>query len=323
MSEARNGLQARLASALPPLQEIDQAIYRAIAFGFPLLSMVIITGAVWAQYVWQRWWSWDPKETASLVTWLIYAGYLHGRRHRGWQGRASARFAVLGFLAVLFTFAGVNFVNSLHSYGMARRPEGVGLLTGFVGVSRVEAILTTGFFLAYLTAFLVALAGFIAKAPRARAVSLGVVGVGLMAHTAVLVIRTIEAQRLTFTSGYDFSLWFVWSIAVSGVVVAARGMGAALVATLPLSLLVSMYGYLYFPHKGHSALPPALQNKLWLHMHVALAIFAYGALALAAGWGCLYLIKASVCGAEEPTAEPGREVGEAPEAEIAESEPLP
>ncbi|NPV49486.1 MAG: cytochrome c biogenesis protein CcsA [Armatimonadetes bacterium] len=303
MSQANDGLAARFAAALPPLEEIDRAIYRAIAFGFPLLTMVIITGAVWAQHVWQRWWSWDPKETASLVTWLIYAGYLHGRRNRGWRGRTSARFAVLGFLAVLFTFAGVNFLNSLHSYGMAQRPEGVGLLEGFVGVSRLEAALTTGFFLAYLLAFLIALGGTITQAPRARAASLGVVGLGLVAHTVVLIVRTIEAQRLTFTSGYDFSLWFVWGITIIGFIVAVRGMGLALVASLPLSLLISMYGYLYFPHKGHSPLPPALQNKLWLHIHVALAIFAYGALALAAGWGCLYLLKVAVTG-ETATATP-------------------
>ncbi|MBU0611280.1 MAG: hypothetical protein KKI08_25600, partial [Armatimonadetes bacterium] len=68
----------------------------------------------------------------------------------------------------------------------------------------------------------------------------------------------------------------------------------ALLGSLPLALLVSMYGYLYFPQKGHSPLPPALQNKLWLHIHVALAIFAYGALALAAGWSALYLIKHAV-----------------------------
>lgn len=296
MSQANDGLAARSAAALPPLEEIDRAIYQAIAFGFPLLTMVIITGAVWAQHVWQRWWSWDPKETASLVTWLIYAGYLHGRRNRGWQGRASARFAVLGFLAVLFTFAGVNFLQSLHSYGLPERAPGVSVLDGFVGVSRLEAGLTTGFFLAYLVAFLVALGGLSTGAPRARATSLSVVGLGLAAHTAVLAIRTLDAGRLTFTSGYDFSLWFVWGITAIGFIVAVRGRGLALVASLPISLLLSMYGYLYFPQKGHSPLPPALQNKLWLHIHVALAVFAYGALALAAGWGCLYLIKAALSG---------------------------
>jgi ABC-type uncharacterized transport system permease subunit len=71
----------------------------------------------------------------------------------------------------------------------------------------------------------------------------------------------------------------------------------ALMGTLPIALLVSMYGYLYFPQKGHMPLPPALQNKLWLHIHVALAIFAYGALSLAAGWSLLYLVKYAATGA--------------------------
>lgn len=306
MSDNANGLGARFARALPSLENIDQAIYRSIAYGFPLLTMVIITGAVWAQHVWQRWWSWDPKETASLVTWLIYAGYLHGRRNRNWQGRASARFAVLGFLAVLFTFAGVNFLNSLHSYGMPVKSPGTSLMAGFVGVSPLEAYLTTGFFLAYLVAFLAGLSALITGREKTNTTALGLAALGVAAHTAVLILRTYEAGRLTFTSGYDFSLWFVWGIAVCGFLVAARGMRLALVASLPISLLVCMYGYLYFPQKGHVPLPPALQNKLWLHIHVALAIFAYGALALAAGWGCLYLIKAAITRADVPekTAEP-------------------
>jgi len=275
------------------LEAIDQLIYRSIAYGFPLLTMVIITGAVWAQHVWQRWWSWDPKETASLVTWLLYAGYLHGRRHRGWQGKTSARFALLGFLAVLFTFAGVNFLNSLHSYGMPVKSPGTSLLDGFVGVSRIEAWLTTGFFLAYLLAFLAALRGLVWEVTPMTRGGVALAGAGLVAQTVVLALRIADAGRLTFTSGYDFSLWFVWGIALIGFLVAMRGTKLALVASLPLALLLCMYGYLYFPQKGHVPLPPALQNKLWLHIHVALAIFAYGALALAAGWGALYLLKAA------------------------------
>lgn len=294
MSAQPTGLGARFAASLPSLEEIDRILYRSIAYGFPLLTMVIITGAVWAQHVWQRWWSWDPKETASLVTWLIYAGYLHGRRNRGWQGKTSAKFALLGFLAVLFTFAGVNFLNSLHSYGMPVKSPGTGLLAGFAGVSHTEAWLTTGFFLAYLLAFLMALRGLVWGQQKTSGASVALAGLGLVAQTIVLVMRTVEAGRLTFTSGYDFSLWFVWGITLIGFLVAVRGMRLALVASLPLALLVSMYGYLYFPQKGHVPLPPALQNKLWLHIHVALAIFAYGALALAAGWGALYLIKAAI-----------------------------
>ena len=75
-----------LVSNLPSLDTLDQLTYQIIAFGFPLLTLVIITGAVWAQTAWGRWWGWDPKETASLVAWLIYAGYLHGRLRRGWRG---------------------------------------------------------------------------------------------------------------------------------------------------------------------------------------------------------------------------------------------
>ena len=303
MSSNTDGIGGRFAAALPSLEQIDLAIYRAIAFGFPLLTMVIITGAVWAQHVWQRWWSWDPKETASLVTWLVYAGYLHGRRNRGWHGKASARFAVLGFLAVLFTFAGVNFLNSLHSYGLPERSPGTSLLQGFAGVSPTEAWLTTGFFLAYLLAFLVGLKGAVASGGKAAASALVLAGAGLLAHSAVLVLRTVEAGRVTFTSGYDFSLWFVWGITLTGFIVAVRGMKFALIASLPISLLVSMYGYLYFPQKGHTPLPPALQNKLWLHIHVALAIFAYGALALGAGWGVLYLLKSALTGTDQDEAQ--------------------
>jgi ABC-type transport system involved in cytochrome c biogenesis permease subunit len=305
MSSNPTGLGDRFAANLPPLAEIDRAVYRTIAFGFPLLTMVIITGAVWAQHVWQRWWSWDPKETASLVTWLIYAGYLHGRRNRGWRGSTSARFAVLGFLAVLFTFAGLNVltsllgVNSLHAYGMAEGTLSTAFKQGFKDVSPAEAWLTTGFFLAYLVAFLVALRGAVWGKAGSGVASIVIAGLGLLAQTIVLAIRAVDAGRVTFTSGYDFTLWFVWGITVCGFVVAVRGARLALVASLPISLLVSMYGYLYYTEKGHAALMPALQNKLWLHVHVALAIFAYGALALAAGWGALYLIKRAITGGSD------------------------
>lgn len=291
MTEPRPGLWARIRRSLPPLDEIDRSIYRTIAFGFPLLTMVIITGAVWAQYVWQRWWSWDPKETASLVTWLIYAAYLHGRKQRNWGSSASAGFAVLGLLAVLFTYAGVNFLQSLHSYGMPHPSPAGSLLGGFSGVSAAEAILTTGAFVALLISFALS-AGNLARglAESSRAAK-GVALAGLIVLSAVLVMRIADAGRLTFTSGYDFSLWFVWGIVLCALAAAFRGQALALTAGLPLALLIAMYGYLYFPHKGHAALPPALQNKLWLHIHVSLAIFAYGALALAAGWGVLYYVR--------------------------------
>ncbi|HRY13940.1 MAG TPA: cytochrome c biogenesis protein CcsA [Syntrophomonadaceae bacterium] len=99
------------------LKEIDRQIYRMVVWGFALLTLVIITGAVWAEEVWGNWWSWDPKETWSLVTWVVYAAYLHARRTRGWRGRRSAWLVVIGFLVVLFTLYGVSILlPGLHSY---------------------------------------------------------------------------------------------------------------------------------------------------------------------------------------------------------------
>jgi cytochrome c-type biogenesis protein CcsB len=102
---------------LPTPERLDSLSYRVIAFGFPLLTLVIITGAIWANYAWGTYWSWDPKETWALITWIIYAIYLHARLILRWRGRRSAWLAVAGFIAVLFTFFGVNFLlPGLHSY---------------------------------------------------------------------------------------------------------------------------------------------------------------------------------------------------------------
>jgi cytochrome c-type biogenesis protein CcsB len=99
------------------VQDMDDLIYRAIMIGFFLLTLGIITGAVWAESAWGRYWSWDPKETWSLITWLIYAGLLHARLARGWQGKRIAVLAVVGFAAVLFTYFGVSFLlPGLHAY---------------------------------------------------------------------------------------------------------------------------------------------------------------------------------------------------------------
>lgn len=295
VEECRRGFWGRLSEGLPSLEQIDRNIYRAVAFGFPLLTMVIITGAVWAQYVWQRWWSWDPKETASLVTWLIYAGYLHGRRQRNWHGVTSATIVAVGFLAVLFTFAGVNLLQSLHSYGVAQGTTTNRLLQGFSNVNPAEAIITTGFFLAYLVAFVLSIGAAVKQQAQARDTGFWIAAVGFVGNTIVLAMRIVQAQRVTFTSGYDFALWFVWGIMLAGLVAGFNKQRLALLGSLPIALIVAMYGYLYFPDKSHASLPPALQNKLWLHIHVAIAIFAYGALALAAGWSVLYLIKHRVC----------------------------
>ena len=102
---------------LPDLNILDEVIYKANAVGFLLLGIGIITGAVWANYAWGSYWSWDPKETWSLITWFIYATFLHARLTRGWRGNKTAILSIIGFCGVLFTFLGVNYVLSgLHSY---------------------------------------------------------------------------------------------------------------------------------------------------------------------------------------------------------------
>jgi cytochrome c-type biogenesis protein CcsB len=103
---------------LPALRMVDELIHQTIIFGFLWLSVGIITGAVWANEAWGTYWSWDPKETWSLITWFVYATALHARFVRGWAGRKIAYLSIIGFAAVLFTYFGVNFVLSgLHSYG--------------------------------------------------------------------------------------------------------------------------------------------------------------------------------------------------------------
>lgn len=97
---------------------LDTISYKMIAFGFLFLTLGIISGAVWANSAWGTYWSWDPKETWSLITWFIYAIYLHTRLKKGWKGRGAAWLSVAGFLAMLFTYFGVNYLLSgLHSYG--------------------------------------------------------------------------------------------------------------------------------------------------------------------------------------------------------------
>lgn len=104
-------------SRLPRAQLLDEIAYRSVIVGFPLLALGIALGAYWANLAWGRYWAWDPKETSALVTWLIYAGYLHMRGLRGWSDTRSAVLLVVGFLAVLFTYFAVNFwVQGLHSY---------------------------------------------------------------------------------------------------------------------------------------------------------------------------------------------------------------
>jgi cytochrome c-type biogenesis protein CcsB len=101
---------------LPADDVLDKLSYQAVVIGFPLMTLTIILGAIWADISWGSYWSWDPKETASLVTWLIYAGYLHARIIRGWRGKKAAVFLIIGFCAVLFTFFGNYIFHGLHSY---------------------------------------------------------------------------------------------------------------------------------------------------------------------------------------------------------------
>ncbi len=107
-----------LIGSLPSLKVIDDIIHKTMVFGFIWLSAGIITGAIWANSAWGTYWSWDPKETWSLITWFAYAITLHARYTRGWGGVRIAWLAIIGFVAVIFTYYGVNFwLSGLHSYG--------------------------------------------------------------------------------------------------------------------------------------------------------------------------------------------------------------
>ena len=100
------------------LESIDNLSYRTISFGFPLLTIGIIAGAVWANEAWGSYWSWDPKETWALITWLVFASYLHARITKSWQGRKPAIIASFGFIVVWICYLGVNFLGKgLHTYG--------------------------------------------------------------------------------------------------------------------------------------------------------------------------------------------------------------
>jgi cytochrome c-type biogenesis protein CcsB len=101
---------------LPNPELLDEISYRGALIGFPFLTLVIVLGALWAEVAWGRYWSWDPKETASLVTWLICGAYLHARVVRGWRGKRAALLLMAVFAAVLFTFFGNLFFGGLHAY---------------------------------------------------------------------------------------------------------------------------------------------------------------------------------------------------------------
>lgn len=102
---------------VPSLATIDRFAYRAHAFAFPIWTFTIAAGSIWAEYAWGRYWGWDPKETWSLVTWVVYAAYLHARATAGFKGRNAALIALVGIASFWFNFVGVNLlVSGLHSY---------------------------------------------------------------------------------------------------------------------------------------------------------------------------------------------------------------
>ncbi len=98
------------------METAEELNYQGAVFGFVFLTLGIMTGSVWAYSAWGSYWSWDPKETWSLITWLIYALMIHARYVRGWRGKRLAVIALVGFAAVLFTYLGVNYLPGLHGY---------------------------------------------------------------------------------------------------------------------------------------------------------------------------------------------------------------
>ncbi len=101
----------------PDVNVLDELTHQLVMFGFLFLSAGVITGAVWANSAWGRYWGWDPKETWSLITWFVYAVLLHARLLQGWRGKRIAVLSIVGFAAVIFTYFGVNLLPGLHSYG--------------------------------------------------------------------------------------------------------------------------------------------------------------------------------------------------------------
>ena len=116
-SKEKGQQEGAFVARFPSLDSLEALIYKTIAVGFPLLTIGIVTGAAWANYAWGRYWGWDQKETWSLITWFVYAVFLHARFTREWRGKRTAILSIIGFGAVIFTYFGVNYVLSgLHSY---------------------------------------------------------------------------------------------------------------------------------------------------------------------------------------------------------------
>ena len=107
----------KIRERLPSLESLDNLMYKTACLAFAGLAMLLITGAIWANESWGRPWGFDSKETGALIAWLTYAAFLHTRITRGWKGRSSAYFAIIGFLLVIFTYLGVSYLlPGLHSY---------------------------------------------------------------------------------------------------------------------------------------------------------------------------------------------------------------
>jgi cytochrome c-type biogenesis protein CcsB len=139
---AKHHLKGRIANALPSEAAIEEFMFRAVAVGFPLQTLLLITGAIWAHEAWTKAWSWDPKETWALITWLTYAAYLHVRVQRGVRGTAMAWLSLIGFAVVLFTFMGVNYLvswfglDSMHTYNIDNN-KGAPPSLGVAGIATV------------------------------------------------------------------------------------------------------------------------------------------------------------------------------------------
>lgn len=115
--QKKTGGKTGLFNHFPDYSTLDELTHQMVTLGFLFLTVGIITGAVWANSAWGSYWSWDPKETWSLITWFVYATLLHARMMRGWEGKKIAYLSIIGFLAVMFTYFGVNLLPGLHSYG--------------------------------------------------------------------------------------------------------------------------------------------------------------------------------------------------------------
>ena len=118
MGDAQHrGAVARWLAGLPSLPQLDVIVYRAVAIGLPLISIGIITGAMWAKEAWGAYWQWDPKETAALFSWIIYLAYMHLHTRHAWRGLRTNWVSVIGFLSIIFCYLGVNiWISGLHSY---------------------------------------------------------------------------------------------------------------------------------------------------------------------------------------------------------------